>query len=191
MSSVPFINRAAAHDLREPAYRDLRQALSRLMAGLGLADVVDQGGLAILLADPRAPVILAVTPQGPASRQDDDLDGIWVPGRQGQVRVALSEIDWIEAAKDYVLLHTATRRHIHRITMNALEQELNPRRMLRVHRSAFVNPDRVQAINRLGRGLVSLVLRDGASVPVGPSYVKTVQERLGLAAPGCLGAVAA
>lgn len=119
----------------------------------------------------------------PAPVRDNDLDGIWVATRQGHVRVAVSEIDWIEAAKDYVLLHTATRSHIHRITMSALEQGLDPNRMIRVHRSAFVSPDRVEAVNRLGKGLIALVLRDGVAVPVGPTYVKAVQARLGL---GCL-----
>lgn len=114
--------------------------------------------------------------------RDNDLDGIWVATRQGHVRVAVSEIDWIEAAKDYVLLHTATRSHIHRITMSALEHGLDPNRMIRVHRSAFVSPDRVEAVNRLGKGLIALVLRDGVAVPVGPTYVKAVQARLGLAA---------
>jgi DNA-binding LytR/AlgR family response regulator len=113
--------------------------------------------------------------------RDNDLDGIWVATRQGHVRVAVSEIDWIEAAKDYVLLHTATRSHIHRITMSALEQGLDPNKMIRVHRSAFVSPDRVEAVNRLGKGLIALVLRDGVAVPVGPTYVKAVQARLGLA----------
>ena len=112
--------------------------------------------------------------------RDNDLDGIWVATRQGHVRVAVSEIDWIEAAKDYVLLHTATRSHIHRITMSALEQGLDPSKMIRVHRSAFVSPDRVEAVNRLGKGLIALVLRDGVAVPVGPTYVKAVQARLGL-----------
>ena len=113
--------------------------------------------------------------------RDNDLDGIWVATRQGHVRVAVSEIDWIEAAKDYVLLHTATRSHIHRITMSALEQALDPGKMIRVHRSAFVSPDRVEAVNRLGKGLIALVLRDGVAVPVGPTYVTAVQARLGLA----------
>jgi DNA-binding LytR/AlgR family response regulator len=117
-----------------------------------------------------------------APGRENDLDGIWVATRRGHVRVAVSEIDWIEAAKDYVLLHTATRSHIHRITMSALEQGLDPNRMIRVHRSAFVSPDRVEAVNRLGKGLIALVLRDGVAVPVGPTYVKAVQSRLGLAA---------
>jgi len=104
----------------------------------------------------------------------------WVPGRSGHVRVSSSELDWIEAARDYVLLHTPTRSHIHRLTMTALEEMLDPELLTRVHRSAFVNLSRVQEVQRLGKGLIALVLRDGVNVAVGPTYVKAVLARLGL-----------
>ena len=110
----------------------------------------------------------------------EDPDGFWVQVRTGFVRVPLGDIDWIEAAKDYVLLHTATRSHIYRATMNALERKLNPAELTRVHRSAFVRPARVAEVKRLGKGLISLVLQDGVNVAVGPSYVNAVTERLAL-----------
>ncbi|PZQ63425.1 MAG: DNA-binding response regulator [Phenylobacterium zucineum] len=109
-----------------------------------------------------------------------DADGIWVQTRQGHVRVLIREIDWIEAAKDYVLLHTPTRSHMHRITMTALERQLDPERLIRVHRSAFVAPERVREIRRTGRGLASLVLHDGVMVQIGPTYLPNVMARLGL-----------
>jgi len=104
----------------------------------------------------------------------------WVTGRNGHVRVSAADLDWIEAARDYVLLHTPTRSHIHRLTMTALEEMLDPQMLTRVHRSAFVNLGRVQEVQRLGKGLISLTLRDGVSVAVGPTYVKAVLARLGL-----------
>ncbi|RYF96285.1 MAG: response regulator transcription factor [Caulobacteraceae bacterium] len=106
-------------------------------------------------------------------------DGIWVQTRHGHVRVLLLEIDWIEAAGDYVMLHTATRSHMHRTTMSALERTLDDRRLMRVHRSTFVAPDRVREVRRTGRGLASLVLIDGVVVQVGPTYHTAVMERLG------------
>jgi two-component system LytT family response regulator len=109
-----------------------------------------------------------------------DADGIWVQTRHGHVRVLAREIDWIEAAKDYVLLHTPTRSHMHRITMTALERQLDPDRLIRVHRSAFVAPDRVREVRRTGRGLATLVLNDGVMVQVGPTYLPAVMTRLGL-----------
>ncbi|MGZ8979075.1 MAG: LytR/AlgR family response regulator transcription factor, partial [Allosphingosinicella sp.] len=53
-------------------------------------------------------------------------DGLWVPTRAGAVFVPVEAIDWIEAQRDYVMLHTATRSHILRISMRALEEKLDP-----------------------------------------------------------------
>ena len=102
-------------------------------------------------------------------------DGFWVPERHGQRR---ETIDWIEAARDYVLLHTPLKSHLLRITMAALEERLEGSPLLRVHRSAFVRPDRVSEVRREGRSL-TLVLADGAEVQVGPSYVAAARETIG------------
>ncbi|MBX7501580.1 LytTR family DNA-binding domain-containing protein [Qipengyuania sp. YG27] len=104
---------------------------------------------------------------------------LWVSVRDGQVRLDVDLIDWIEAAKDYVLLHTSTRSYLHRISMNALEEKLDPKALLRVHRSAFVRPSLVEKLERPGRGSLNLILRDGVIVQVGPSYVKDVLRVVG------------
>jgi two-component system LytT family response regulator len=106
-------------------------------------------------------------------------DGFWVPERHGQRRVPIATIDWIEAARDYVLLHTDVRSHLLRITMAALEERLAGSPLVRVHRSAFVRPDRVSEVRKSNRAL-SLILADGAEVQVGPSYAATVKSMLGL-----------
>jgi two-component system, LytTR family, response regulator len=105
--------------------------------------------------------------------------GFWVPERNGQRRVPLDTIGWIEAARDYVLLHTDTRSHMLRTTMAALEEKLAGTALVRVHRSAFVRPDKVAEVRRANRA-VTLVLTDGANVQVGPSYIDTLSELLGL-----------
>jgi DNA-binding LytR/AlgR family response regulator len=107
-------------------------------------------------------------------------DGLWVPTRSGAVLVPVEAIDWIEAQRDYVMLHTATRSHIVRISMRALEDKLDPAQLMRVHRSAFARADHVVEVQRMGRTINGLVLRDGAIVQVGPNYAKAVAERLGL-----------
>lgn len=108
-----------------------------------------------------------------------DDGGFWVPERDGQRRVPLDSIDWIEAARDYVLLHTSMRSHIVRTTMAALEAKLAGTPLLRVHRSAFVRPDRVTEVRRVNRSL-TLLLSDGASVQVGPNYMAAVKQALRL-----------
>lgn len=113
------------------------------------------------------------------SRPALEDDGFWIPERNGQRRVPIDTIDWIEAARDYVLLHTATRSHLLRITMAALEERLAGSALLRVHRSAFVRPDRVVEVKKANRSM-ALVLSDGAEVQVGPSYAEAVKSALGL-----------
>jgi len=104
---------------------------------------------------------------------------IWVPERHGQRRVPIESIDWIEAARDYVLLHTELRSYMLRATMGMLEEKLAGTPLMRVHRSAFVRPSRVTEIRNEGRAM-SLILADGTSVQVGPSYVEAVEQVLGV-----------
>ena len=107
-------------------------------------------------------------------------DGLWVPTRAGALFVPVETIDWIEAQRDYVMLHTATRSHIVRLSMRALEEKLDPAQLMRVHRSAFARPGNVVEVQRMGRTINALVLRDGAIVPVGPNYARAVAGRLNL-----------
>src|SRR3546814_14124185 len=67
--------------------------------------------------------------------------------------------------------------------MAALEEKLKGTALLRVHRSAFVRPDKVVEVKRANRSL-TLLLADGAHVQVGPSYIAAVKEALG---PDCIG----
>jgi two-component system LytT family response regulator len=104
-------------------------------------------------------------------------DEFWIPTTHGQIRVPVDTIEWIEAAKDYALLHTPERSHMIRITMSALEEALDPAKMIRVHRSAFVRPGSVQRISTIGRHMV-LELRSGAAVRVGPRHWGEVRHQL-------------
>lgn len=102
-------------------------------------------------------------------------DGFWVQGREGLVRVSLEQISWIEAAKDYVLLHTANRSYILRATMASIAERFPPPALLRVHRSALVRPGAVQALQTGGQ---VLTLADGTAVSVGPSYQRHTRDWL-------------
>jgi two-component system, LytTR family, response regulator len=121
------------------------------------------------------PAPAAVTAAAPV--QGEYQREFWIPTSRGQIRVPVDSIEWIEAAKDYALLHTAERSHMIRVTMAALEEGLDPAQMMRVHRSAFVRPEAVLQINAIGRHM-ALVLKSGAVVRVGPVHWSNVRERL-------------
>ena len=165
---------AADYLLKPVRFDRLRQAVERARRRRGLREAADRA------AELETVVHALRTSARPGPADTRYENEIWTPGRHGLVRVPVDQIDWIEAARDYVLLHTATRSHILRITMSALQEKLDPGKMLRVHRSAFVRPGAVQEVQRPGKGLLTLVLRDGASVQVGPNYVQAVARALKL-----------
>ncbi len=84
------------------------------------------------------------------------------------------------AAKDYALIHTASRTHIQRTTMAALERRLDPGKIMRVHRSSFIRLSSVRQVQWSGRNLLRLHAEDGAIVEVGASYSRSVVLALGL-----------
>ena len=92
---------------------------------------------------------------------------VHVPDRNGGYDVPASDLIWIEAARDYALLHTGTRSHIVRATMAELSERI-PDDFLRVHRSAIVALSRVRRWGLPTRGVHSLILSDGTEVGVGP-----------------------
>ena len=98
-------------------------------------------------------------------------------GREFLVRVA--DIDWIEAAGNYVTLHVGERLYPLRETMAGIESRLGAQRFARVHRSAIVNLDRVREIEPFDTGDARLHLVDGGIVPVSRRHRQMLRERLG------------
>lgn len=107
---------------------------------------------------------------------------IWVPAAHGKVRLQASDILWIEAARDYAILHTANRNFILRETMYRLQTRFDPASLLRVHRSALVRLSAVSAVRRSETGAVSLALSNGKTIPVGRKFIRPVLARLQVAA---------
>ena len=76
--------------------------------------------------------------------------------------VRTDEIEWIEAAGNYVRLHLATQTHVFRETMNDMEARLDSERFFRIHRSRIVNADRIKELQPWTSGEYLLVLQNGA-----------------------------
>src|SRR5262249_36098670 len=60
------------------------------------------------------------------------------------VFVDVGEIDWIDAAENYVQLHCGKTVHLLHVPMNTLERSLDPETFLRIHRSTIVNVGRIK-----------------------------------------------
>ena len=91
-------------------------------------------------------------------------------------RVPVSAIDWVDAAGDYMCIHTRDgQTHILRRTMKELEQELDPKLFVRVHRSAIVNVNTIAKLQMLANGEHQLMLTNGQAVKVSRSYKDRVK----------------
>ncbi|MFN2621361.1 MAG: LytR/AlgR family response regulator transcription factor [Chthoniobacterales bacterium] len=89
------------------------------------------------------------------------------------------EIDWIEADDKYVHLHTGKGARMVRQTLAAIEGQLDPKKFLRVHRSAMVNVDRIKELQPLFNGEHSLILDDGTRLTLSRKYKDKLFELLG------------
>jgi hypothetical protein len=91
--------------------------------------------------------------------------------------VAAGDVEWLEAAGNYVNLYVRGHHYPLRSTMTALEPRLDPRRFLRVHRSYMVNLDQLAEIEPLDSGDARLKLRDGTPVPCSRRYLEALRLR--------------
>jgi two-component system LytT family response regulator len=84
------------------------------------------------------------------------------------------DIDWIDAAGDYMCIHAAGKTHIIRETMKTLQQRLDPTRFQRIHRSAIVNVKKVKELHPHSNGEYFLVLEGGQELKLSRSYKDVV-----------------
>jgi len=103
------------------------------------------------------------------------LSSLWIAERGGRCCVAVGQIDWIAAERDYVRIHTGPKSYLIRQSIGGLEAKLDPGQFLRVHRSSLVRRDRIVRIrNAAGRGAV--VLSTGAEIPVSRRHMAAVKS---------------
>lgn len=82
----------------------------------------------------------------------------------------VDEIDWIEAAGNYVKLHVGRDTHMIRETMNGIETKLDPEKFLRIHRSTVVHIDRIKELHPMFSGDYAVILRDGTELALSRNY---------------------
>jgi two-component system, LytTR family, response regulator len=103
-----------------------------------------------------------------------------LPVRSGPRIVLLEtgQIDWIQAADNYVLLHAGGREFLMRETMSRLEQELDPEAFVRIHRSAMVRIDRVAELQPSVHGDFRVTLKNGTYLTLSRYYRERVERML-------------
>jgi len=122
------------------------------------------------------------------SLRDEDPEGLKTPGSKGiwitegrrRIRVPVQSVEWLEAERDYVRVHTSGSSHLIRGALQTVADRLAPATFWRVHRSAMVSLDAVVAVAPRAWGLSAVRMKSGAEVPIGRSYVVALRQQLGM-----------
>ena len=91
----------------------------------------------------------------------------------------VDEIDWIEAADQYVQLYCAKKVHLLRQSMSTLESRLDPQRFYRIHRSVIVNIDRIKELQPASTGDYYVILKDNTQLKLSRNRREQLQKILG------------
>lgn len=109
---------------------------------------------------------------------DRDAGEIWAQRGNAYVRLRIKEIERVESERDYVHLHNSDRAYLLRATLKSVHQWLGKERYLRIRRSAIIRIDRIVSIRDHGYGDIQILLRSGAAMRVGRTYLKSIRQRL-------------
>ncbi len=91
----------------------------------------------------------------------------------------MEEIDWVEAAGNYVRVQVGHEGHLLRETMTSIEARLDPELFFRIHRSHIVNIERIKELQPWFNGEYVVILRNGTKLTLSRGYRERLQERLG------------
>jgi two-component system LytT family response regulator len=121
--------------------------------------------------------LLALIPE--IRRREPSVDRLVVKSSGRVYFVRTADIDWCEAAGNYVCLHVGEQSHLVRETMAHLESQLDPQQFVRIHRCTIVNVDRIQELRSSFNGEHVVLLRSGMRLTLSRGYRDTLQARLG------------
>lgn len=174
--ALEAFNTHALDYLLKPVEEDrLEQTIERVRETLRQNTAIEQNARIVKLLetmdDPPQILLSAVLDNDqPESGKHQYEQQIHIKDRGYITRVEIKDIDYIDAAGDYMCIHTGEKTHILRATMKTLEKKLDPGIFQRVHRSAIVNLNRVKELHPHSNGEYFLVLEGGQEIKVSRSY---------------------
>jgi two-component system, LytTR family, response regulator AlgR len=125
-------------------------------------------------------VMRAIARRG--SRKPGDahwLQEFWVPHRSELLRIEASQVDRIDAERDYVRLNVGDRSYLLLQTIAGLEAKLDPEQFIRIHRSTILRRDAIAGLRHEGLGVWSAELADGEVLRIGRTYLRKVKAMAG------------
>ena len=93
-----------------------------------------------------------------------------------KVFLSIHDIRWIDAAGDYMCVHTNDETHVVRITMKKLESQLDPKVFSRIHKSTLVNVNCIKSIKPLRNSESILELGNDVQLNVSRNFSSDIQK---------------
>ncbi|QNA85295.1 response regulator transcription factor [Sphingomonas sp. So64.6b] len=107
----------------------------------------------------------------PAPDSQAPIESLWTHRHREVLRVRIDDIEWVEAHGDYVRLHTNDGRGgLVRMTLSALEVQLDDALFIRVHRSAICRRTAIAGLRRKTTGALAAAMASGVEAPVGRKF---------------------
>jgi two-component system response regulator AlgR len=119
------------------------------------------------------------SPGGGGEAGSPYVEEFWVSEARGLVRLAAADVDRVSAERDYMRLHVGKRSWLINHTIGKLEEELDPARFVRLHRSAIVRRDFVTALRRDVDGRWWARLADESEQKVGRLFLSNAKGLAG------------
>lgn len=107
------------------------------------------------------------------------LERIMIKERDALFFVKTEDIDWIEAAGDYVALHVGKKSHLLRESMSGMETKLDAKRFVRIHRSTIVNVERIKELRPYFHGDYIVYLKDNTELRLSRRYWNRLEQVVG------------
>jgi two-component system LytT family response regulator len=104
------------------------------------------------------------------------LTRLFVRDRDRIVPVAAADIERLEAADDYVAVHTKARSYLVYLALNDFERRLDPGRFIRVHRAHIVNLDFVKQLVPYDGSRMQIEMRDGTKILASRTRSKELRQ---------------
>ncbi|HTA22631.1 MAG TPA: LytTR family DNA-binding domain-containing protein [Terriglobales bacterium] len=114
-----------------------------------------------------------------SGRDTQYLSRLSIKEEDGIVFVPVDQILWIEAANKYVVVHTIDHQHILRQTIQSLEDTLDPKQFVRIHRSILVRKAAVRGLHPLFHGDYLVKLSNGVELTLSRSFRGTFFQQIG------------
>lgn len=112
-------------------------------------------------------------------RTSEYLDEFWVPHRSELVRVPATDVQRIDAERDYVRIHVGQQSYLLLQTITSLEERLHPEEFIRIHRSCILRRGFVTGLRHEGLGVWSAETADGEALRIGRTYLPNVKKMAG------------